>query len=147
MVELPRTGDGAPFVSEAVLPVGASPPLHVHADLDDSFYVLEGRMVVRCGDDVSVATAGAWVPFPRRVPHSFRVMDGPARLLQVHADDSFLGVVREVGEPAPALRLPPPSGGPGAEMLTEALATYGITNVGPPMEEDEARRYLDRLAG
>jgi hypothetical protein len=146
MVELPRSGDGAPFVSEAVLPAGASPPLHVHADLDDSFYVLEGRMVVRCGDDVSLGSAGTWVPFPRGVPHSFRVMDGPARLLLVHADESFLGLVREVGEPARGLRLPPPSGGLDAETLTKALATYGITNVGPPMEEEEARGYLDRLA-
>jgi hypothetical protein len=38
------TAPGAPVVAEATLPAGASPPLHVHADLDDSFYVLEGRL-------------------------------------------------------------------------------------------------------
>jgi mannose-6-phosphate isomerase-like protein (cupin superfamily) len=46
-----RTDPDAPVVvAEGLLPSGASPPLHVHANLDDSFYLLDGRMVVRCGD-------------------------------------------------------------------------------------------------
>jgi quercetin dioxygenase-like cupin family protein len=147
MVEFPRTGEHTPLVSEATFPSGASPPLHVHATLDDSFYVLDGRLVIRCGDDISLGSAGTWVPFPRGVPHTFRVMDGPARVLQVHADDSFLGLVRELGEPAAVLSLPEPTGGPGIEVLTRALAAHGITNVGPPMEEEEARGYLERIGG
>src|SRR5690348_11606479 len=79
VVEVSSTGDAGPLVYEMTLPDGASPPLHVHADLDDSFYVLDGRMVVRCGGDVQLAAAGSWVPFPRGVPHTFRVMGGPAR--------------------------------------------------------------------
>ncbi|HEV2362131.1 MAG TPA: cupin domain-containing protein [Acidimicrobiales bacterium] len=145
MVELPRTSDTAPFVSEATLPEGASPPLHVHADLDDSFYILEGLIVLQCGDDVSLGTPGTWVPFPKGVPHTFRVLDGAARTLQIHADDSFLALVRELGEPAPALRLPTTSGGPGVEAMTRAFSAHGITNVGPSMEEGEAREYLSRL--
>lgn len=35
-----------------VSPEGASPPAHVHAPLDDSFYILDGHMVIHCGDDV-----------------------------------------------------------------------------------------------
>ena len=38
-------------VLEMTLPVGSSAPLHVHDDLDDTWYILEGEMVVRCGDD------------------------------------------------------------------------------------------------
>ena len=34
-----------------ILPVGSAPPLHVHDDLDDTWYILDGQMVVRCGDD------------------------------------------------------------------------------------------------
>ncbi len=37
------------IVLEMTLPVGSSAPLHVHDDLDDTWYVLEGQMVVRCG--------------------------------------------------------------------------------------------------
>ena len=39
-------------VLEMTLPVGSSAPLHVHDNLDDTWYILEGEMVVRCGDDV-----------------------------------------------------------------------------------------------
>ena len=147
MVEWPRTGPGAPLVSEGTLPEGASPALHTHATLDDSFYILEGRMVLQCGEDISLGLRGTWVPFPRRVPHTFRVLDGPARILMVHGDESFFSVVREVGEPAPALRLPGPDRGPTAEALSRSLLSHGIDTVGPPMEEEEARSYLERLGG
>ncbi len=33
-------------VLEMTLPVGSAPPLHVHDDLDDTWYILEGEMVV-----------------------------------------------------------------------------------------------------
>lgn len=145
MVELTAPGPGGPVVSEATLPEGASPPLHVHADLDDSFYVLEGRLVVRCGDEVKIATAGSWVPFPRSVPHTFRVVDGPARTLQVHRHDQFLALVREVGEPAGELRLPAAGPGPSLEELDRAFAGHGIVNVGASMSEVEARGLLSGL--
>lgn len=141
MEELSSPGD--PMVlSEALLPEGASPPLHVHAGLDDSFYVLDGTMVARCGDDIQLATAGSWVPFPAGVPHTFRVIGGPARMLQIHRDDSFLELVRAIGEPAAERRLPRASGGPGIQRLDAMLAGHGIVNVGPSMSEEEAQAFL-----
>ena len=61
-------------VLEMTLPVGSAPPLHVHDDLDDTWYILEGQMVVRCGDEQLVVGAGHWVSMPRGVPHTFRVV-------------------------------------------------------------------------
>ena len=73
------TEPGAPVaVAEAIVPEGASPPAHVHAALDDSFYILDGHMVIHCGDDVWQAGPGSWVQFPVGVPHTFRVLGGPA---------------------------------------------------------------------
>ena len=142
------TEPGAPVtVAEAVLPEGASPPAHRHAALDDSFYILEGRMVLRCGDDVWLAGPGSWVQFPAGVPHTFRVLGGPARVLMVHADDSFLAAVRQVGRPATAADVPDAGPGPAMEELDRAFAAHGITNVGPPMEPAEAGDLLDQLAG
>lgn len=141
------TPRGAPVaVSEALLPSGASPPAHVHHGLDDSLYVLEGRMVVRCGDEVSIAGPGTWLQFPSGVPHTFRVVGGPARVLQVHADDSFLDLVRDLGRPASDDDVPHTGGGPTTEDLDRALSAHGITNVGPPMEQDEAELLLRALA-
>ena len=68
------TEPGAPVtVAEGILPEGAS-AAHVHADLDDSFYILDGRMVIRCGDDIWEA-GRSWVQFPAGV-HTFRVLGG-----------------------------------------------------------------------
>ncbi len=65
-------------VLEMTLPAGSAPPLHVHDDLDDTWYILEGQMVVRCGGEELVVGAGHWVSMPRGVPHTFRVV-GEAR--------------------------------------------------------------------
>ena len=137
--------DAPVVVAEGVAPHGASPPLHVHADLDDSFYLLDGRMMVRCGDDVFLATSGTWVQFQRRVPHTFRVLDGPARILMVHANDSFINAVRALGRPATAGDVPTTTGGPPIEDLNRAFAAHGITNMGRPMEQDEAEDLLRTL--
>ena len=65
-------------VLEMTLPVDSAPPLHVHDDLDDTWYILEGRMVVRCGDDELVVGAGHWSPCPAacRTPSEWRRAPG-----------------------------------------------------------------------
>ena len=141
------TEPGAPVtVAVGVAPEGASPPAHVHADLDDSFYLLDGRMVIRCGDEVWEAGPGSWAQFPAGVPHTFRVLGGPARVLMVHADDSFLAAVRGIGRPATGTDVPDATQGPTLEELDRVFAAHGITNVGPPMEQAEAERLLGQLA-
>jgi len=140
--------DAPVLVAEMVLPVGASPPAHVHGGLDDSFYVLEGEMVLRCGDDVTLAGPGTWVQFPSGVAHTFRVTGGgPVRALVVHANGSFMDVVREVGQPTSPDDEPSAAVGPPAGVDVEAiLAAHGVTTVGPPMEEEEAQAHLQATA-
>ncbi len=46
-------------------------PLHVHAEMDEAFYVLEGNYTVRCGEDAFAVEAGAFVYLPHGVPHSY----------------------------------------------------------------------------
>ncbi|HET6965917.1 MAG TPA: cupin domain-containing protein [Acidimicrobiales bacterium] len=141
------TAAGAPVVvAEFVLPEGASPPLHVHEGLDDSFYVLDGTMVIRCGPDVWLAGPGSWVQFPAGVPHTFRVLGGPLRALMVHSDDSFLAAVRAVGRPAVDGDQPDAAPELSLDELDRALSAHGVTTVGAPMERDEAEAWLTRLA-
>jgi hypothetical protein len=45
---LTASGTG-PVVLEMTLPAGAAPPLHLHHNLDDSSFLLDGQMVVRTG--------------------------------------------------------------------------------------------------
>ena len=93
-----RSPEGAlPIVIEHHLGPGAAAPLHVHHDVDDSFYLLRGQLAVRCGEDTFVASAGDYVCLPKGVPHALsNVGDQEAVLLQTHDADSFLAFIRAV---------------------------------------------------
>ncbi len=59
-------------------------PWHVHTREDEYFYVLEGTIIVRCGDDVYTAGQGSFVSLPRGIPHAWDVGDpGMAILLMM----------------------------------------------------------------
>ena len=63
---------------------------HVHADEDDSFYILEGELTFVLGDEEVAAPAGTFVLVPPGVEHGFR-NDGiePVRILNIHAPAGF----------------------------------------------------------
>jgi hypothetical protein len=77
----------AEWEADAV-PAGQPPqyqaPLHVHHDDDEAWYVLEGRLKVRVGDDEHDVPAGAAVIGSSGLPHTFWNPDPvPARYLIV----------------------------------------------------------------
>src|SRR4051794_11508837 len=74
VVEHRGATDTGSVVLEMTLPVGHAPARHIHDDLDDTWYVLEGQMAVRCGDEELAVGPGYWVSMPRGVAHSFRVV-------------------------------------------------------------------------
>jgi mannose-6-phosphate isomerase-like protein (cupin superfamily) len=130
-------------VMEMTLPVGSTPPLHVHHDLDDTWYILDGDMAVRCGDDQLAVGAGFWVSMPRDVPHTFRVVgDRPARILLVHDRPSFRDFVRALSVPAGALVVPEAPFFPPMDEVGRAAAAHDLTPVGPPMTAEEAGAVL-----
>jgi mannose-6-phosphate isomerase-like protein (cupin superfamily)/catechol 2,3-dioxygenase-like lactoylglutathione lyase family enzyme len=134
-----RNPEGAPrtpAVIELTVPPGGSPPAHVHEDLDDSFLVLDGEIVLRCADRIEVARAGSYVVLPHGVEHTFRVTGArPAKLLLVHADDSFLRFIEAVGTPTDQRTLPPPgTPTPAGEEIAQSSAAHGARFVGPSLE-------------
>ena len=127
------------IVLEMTLPVGSSPPLHVHDKLDDTWYILNGQMVVRCGDDELVVGAGHWVSMPRGVPHTFRVVgDCEARILLVHDNASFRDLIRDVSSPATAWVVPTQPHFPPMDELARIAASYDLRPVGPPMSVEDS---------
>ena len=46
-------------------------PLHLHRNDDEAWYVLEGKLCVKMGDDTVEAGAGAAVLVPRGTPHTY----------------------------------------------------------------------------
>jgi mannose-6-phosphate isomerase-like protein (cupin superfamily) len=143
VVEHRRASDMETVVLEMTLPVGSAPPLHVHDDLDDTWYILEGEMVVRCGDDEMVVGEGHWVSMSRGVPHTFRVVgDREARILLVHDNASFRDLIRELSSPARAHVVPTEPHFPPMDELARIAASHDLRPIGPPMSVEESDAAL-----
>ena len=132
-----------PVVLEMTLPAGAAPPLHLHHDLDDSSFLLDGQMVVRCGDQTLLARAGDGLSMPRGV----RTLSGwwatslPASCWCMTTTASR-ELIRDLGQPAGARQLPPPTGGPGVKELSRALAEHDVTVAGSSLSNEEAQAFM-----
>jgi len=144
VVRNPRRPITQPVVIELTMPPNSSPPLHVHDGLDDSFYVLSGTLAVQCGDERFVARRGSYVSLPAGVPHTFRVMeDHEARVLLVHSDESFLGLVQELGERIPASGAIPAQPPVSYDEIAEANLRHGSRIIGDSMDVDDAAAVVD----
>lgn len=64
---------------------GRSSP-HFHPDADHRLYVLEGRVVVHCGTNSSIATVGDLIIIPKGVRHSYDVAAKGERALLLTFD-------------------------------------------------------------
>ena len=125
---------GAFGLVESLIAPGFSPPLHVHHREDESFWVLEGEVSMRCGERTFRAGAGSFVFLPRDVPHTFVVEgDTPARMLTLLTPGGGEGVFVDGGRPAEHDGLPPATP-PDIEALKRVSERYGAEIVGPPMQ-------------
>jgi quercetin dioxygenase-like cupin family protein len=71
-------------------------PWHVHTREDEYFYVLEGKVVVWCGEDEFHAGPGSFVFLPRGIPHSWDVeSEGKAKLLMMTVPGMLEEFLRE----------------------------------------------------
>jgi quercetin dioxygenase-like cupin family protein len=62
---------GAYFAMEALVPPGGGPPPHIHRNEEETFYVVEGEVDFRLGDDIVTAAVGDFVNVPRGSVHCF----------------------------------------------------------------------------
>ncbi|MFJ3585133.1 cupin domain-containing protein [Streptomyces sp. NPDC090127] len=93
---------------EAMVPPGGGPPLHIHHDSDEAFYLIEGELEISNEKRGEIVGAGAFVFVPKGKTHAFRnVSDKPCKMLIIFTPAGFehffseLGVAAEEGMPAP----------------------------------------------
>jgi quercetin dioxygenase-like cupin family protein len=115
---------GTMTVFETIVPPGNGPPLHVHANEEETLYVLEREARFQLGDESSVGSVGALAFVPRGTPHAFQnVGEGPLRML-IHFAPSgmerFFEAFAAIEEPGP-------------DAFAEAAAPAGMSVVGPPL--------------
>jgi mannose-6-phosphate isomerase-like protein (cupin superfamily) len=125
---------------ESWLAPGFSPQLHIHRREDESFWVLEGELTMRCGDETFRVRPGSYILLPRDLPHTFVVEgDAPARLLTLMTPGGAEGFFVEAGQPAVGDR-PAPAAPLDVELLTRVAEKFGVEIVGPPMTPTRPRR-------
>lgn len=138
LLESGETGD-ALGVALVTQPPGIATPLHRLAHEAESFFVLEGRLDYRAGEEDYELYAGCFLHLPAGLPHAFRIRgEHPARFLALTTPGGLFGLYDEVGLPAAELRLPGPDGlAPEVEIArwAEVGPRYGLEVVGPPIPE------------
>jgi quercetin dioxygenase-like cupin family protein len=123
--------DGRAALLELEGPEGHMPPLHVHLDDDEIFYVLDGEFTFYVGDQKFRAVAGTTVLAPCGIPHTFRIESATGRWLVIGTPGGFDEFVAAVGTPATAPIIPDPplafdpAKAPGVQYRVEILGPPG----------------------
>ena len=128
---------GAFGLAQVTQPAGTATPLHLHTREAEAFYLLDGTLTYRAGEQTYQLSPGSFIYLPAGVPHAFRVTGtSPARFLAIAAPSGLMDLYDEVGRPAAQRQLPEPD----EEQLKadighwlEAAWRYGIQVIGPPL--------------
>ena len=115
---------------DTIEPGQPGPPLHMHTNMDEAFYVLEGALLVRLGDQQREVTAGCFVWIPRGTPHAFANASGhPTRMLGLAIpggiEDFFADQQRYFDQL---------QGPPDPAILGQMGARHGSDLLGPPIQ-------------
>ena len=122
--------DGLLALGEVRLPpLTSGPNLHVHANEDEMFFVLDGVMTVQVADKLYEIAAGGLAWGARGIQHAFanRATD-PLHIMIMWIPGGAEGLFQEMRE-----YLQTVDGAPDQQVVAEIQARYGCTQVGPPI--------------
>lgn len=119
--------DRAFSLLEAEEPPNFGPPMHIHHDAAEAFYVVSGEYVIFIGDEEHVCPAGSFIYIPAGAPHGFRVGAVPSRKLNIYAPAAMVGYFDELS--AAIAR-----GEMDDATLGEIATRYGMEVIGPVPE-------------
>jgi len=119
--------DGAFSLLESSEPAGFGPPLHIHHDAAESFYVLEGEYAMLIDGSEYSCPVGSFVYVPAGVPHTFRVGIATSRKLNLYTPAAMIGYFDE-------LSWATAEGTVDDERLAAIARTYSMQVLGPVPE-------------
>jgi mannose-6-phosphate isomerase-like protein (cupin superfamily) len=80
-------------------PPGFGPPLHLHRDAAEAFYVLEGTYLMYIEDRQELCEPGSFVYVPALVPHTFKVVSPePGKKLNIFSPGAMVGFFEELAD-------------------------------------------------
>ena len=104
------------------------PPLHLHSQQDDSFYILKGTLTVQVGEDVFDIGPGDFLSVPPGVAHTFGNLhnDGdPVRAINIMSPGGHFDMFEKMGAVE--------EGPNQAELVRQAAGQFGTEIIGPPL--------------
>ncbi len=119
--------DGAFTLLEAAEPPDFGPPLHIHKDAAEAFYVLEGEYIIVLEDRDYRCPAGSFIFIPAGVQHGFRVGGLPSRKLNLYTPAAMVGYFDELSAAIA-------SGDADPKLLEEIALEHGMEVIGPVPE-------------
>jgi quercetin dioxygenase-like cupin family protein len=121
--------DGSMLVFEDDLERGKVTPMHLHADVDEALYIIEGEIVLNVEGTEHVVGAGGFTFAPRGCAHAFSVTSERARLLCIQTPGSGQAFYRSASEPVTTTG----TARMDFDRIGEAAAETGATTIlGPP---------------
>lgn len=122
---------GAFLLFEDVMSRGKTTPLHTHAHVDETLYVLEGEILLHIDGEEQRVESGGLALAPRGVPHAFLVTSETARILFLETPGTSQAFYRGASEPATTdLEISAPVD--FARVRASAERNGGIEILGPP---------------
>lgn len=116
------------FYSETDKPTG--PPLHVHDDASETFYVIEGRTRFVVDGKETIVEEGGVAYVPKGATHTYRVLEpNGGRQLTILAPAGFEHFFSRMAEEN--LRIPQ-----DMEKISKIAAEFNLRFVGPPLSGD-----------
>ena len=112
---------------EAEEPAGFGPPLHIHHDAAEAFYVLDGEYIIFLGDREVTCPSGSFIFIPAGSPHGFRVGTKPSRKLNIYVPAAMVGYFDELSAATANDQLDPAA-------LSAIAARYAMEVIGPVPE-------------
>ena len=83
-------GTGGAYSLLEVVVAGEGPPQHIHKAEEEAFYVLDGEINIKIGEQTISSTVGSFVLIPRGTVHTFwNVGPTPAKLLAIFPPPGF----------------------------------------------------------
>lgn len=119
--------DGAFTLLEAEEPPHFGPPMHIHQDAAEAFYVLDGEYIIFIEEREIRAPAGSFVFIPAGAVHGFRVGNQMSRKLNLYVPAAMVGYFDELSG---AIR----AGNVDDAQLGAIAQRYGMQVLGPVPE-------------
>jgi quercetin dioxygenase-like cupin family protein len=109
-------------------PKSTGPPLHVHPDFDEMFYVTKGEVKFKVGEEIFFLKVGDNIFIPRNVPHCFTIVsETPATFLIIAQPaaklEDFFRAYAKVEHMTP-------------EIAARLMSEHNMKVVGPPLMID-----------